>query len=192
MKSVFFDVDTQMDFLFPAGALYVPGAERLLPALAKLTAYAADHGIPVVSTTDAHAEDDAEFRVWPPHCIRGALGQRKPSGTLLDGRVVIPNKPMAAPAGAPQYVVEKQALDAFTNVNLRALISSLAAERFLVYGVVTEYCVRCAVLGLLETGTRVEVVTDAIETLRSEDSRRTLAELSARGARMTTVAALGA
>ena len=26
----FFDIDTQIDFLFPAGSLYVPGAERLL------------------------------------------------------------------------------------------------------------------------------------------------------------------
>jgi nicotinamidase/pyrazinamidase len=36
MKTVFVDVDTQIDFLFPAGALYVPGAERLLPAIARL------------------------------------------------------------------------------------------------------------------------------------------------------------
>ena len=192
MTTVFFDVDTQMDFLFPAGALYVPGAERLLPVLARLNAYAANHGIPVVSTIDAHAENDAEFRLWPPHCIQGALGQRKPDATLLDGRVLIPNRPAAVPAGAPQYVVEKQALDAFTNVNLRALAAALAADRYAVYGVVTEYCVRCAVLGLLETGSRVEVITDAIETLHSEDSRRTLAELSGRGVQMTTAAAIGA
>ena len=30
MKSVFFDVDTQIDFLYPAGALYVPGAESIV------------------------------------------------------------------------------------------------------------------------------------------------------------------
>ena len=41
MSTVFIDVDTQLDFLFPSGALYVPGAERLIPTLAHLTRYAA-------------------------------------------------------------------------------------------------------------------------------------------------------
>ena len=31
MKTVFFDIDTQIDFVYPAGALYVPGAEHILP-----------------------------------------------------------------------------------------------------------------------------------------------------------------
>ena len=41
MKTVFFDVDTQLDFLYPAGALYVPGAERIVPAIARLNRFAA-------------------------------------------------------------------------------------------------------------------------------------------------------
>jgi hypothetical protein len=61
MKAVFFDIDTQIDFLFPAGSLYVPGGEQLLPALSRLNHYAAAHGIPVVSSMCAHAEDDPEF-----------------------------------------------------------------------------------------------------------------------------------
>src|SRR5579872_7487010 len=93
MKTVFFDVDTQLDFLYPAGALYVPGAERVVPVIARLNRHAGAHGIPVVSTTDAHTEDDVEFQKWPPHCVAGAWGQRKPESTLLDGRVVIPNRP---------------------------------------------------------------------------------------------------
>ena len=40
MKTAFFDVDTQIDFLYPAGALYVPGAERIVPAIAALNRYA--------------------------------------------------------------------------------------------------------------------------------------------------------
>ena len=71
MNTIFIDIDTQLDFLYPAGALYVPGAERLIPALTRLTQYAAQHGIPLVSTVDAHAEDDIEFRTWPKHCVAG-------------------------------------------------------------------------------------------------------------------------
>lgn len=187
MRTVFFDVDTQLDFLFPAGALYVPGAERLLPALARLTTHALARGIPLVSTVDAHAESDAEFRLWPPHCVKGTLGQRKAAATLAAGNAALPNAAGARPGAAPQYLVEKQALDAFTNVNLRPLIAALGAERCVVYGVVTEYCVRCAALGLLELGKRVELVTDAIETLRREDSERALEEIVSRGGVLTTL-----
>src|ERR1041385_6607139 len=93
MKTVFFDVDTQLDFLYPAGALYVPGAESIVAQVAALNQYAAGHGFSVVSTMDAHSEDDPEFRDWPPHCVAGTAGQQKPAATLLEKRVVIPNVP---------------------------------------------------------------------------------------------------
>ena len=46
MKTVFFDIDTQIDFMYPAGALYVPGAERIVPAIAQLNRHAAGRGFP--------------------------------------------------------------------------------------------------------------------------------------------------
>src|SRR5690349_8782502 len=93
MSTVFFDIDTQIDFMYPAGALYVPGAERITPAVASLNRHAAASGIMVVSTMCAHAEDDAEFRDWPPHCVIGTTGQLKPQSTMLAGRAVVPNTP---------------------------------------------------------------------------------------------------
>jgi len=189
MRTVFFDVDTQIDFLFPAGALYVPGAERILAAVAGLNQYAARHSIPVVSTVDAHAEDDAEFRDWPAHCVAGTAGQRKPQETLIEPRVVIPNAPGDYSIDqARQIVIEKQALDCFTNPNLRGLLERLAADRYVVYGLVTEFCVRCAALGLLGTGRRVELVTDAVQGLRQEEAQRTCEEFTAAGGLLTRLA----
>lgn len=153
MKTVFVDVDTQIDFLYPAGALYVPGAERLLPALETLTRYAGARGIPLLSTVDAHAENDPEFRDWPPHCVAGTAGQQKPQQTLLDKRVRVPNVAAEYSVdGARQIILETAAIDCFTNPNLPGLLAHLDAERYVVYGVVTEYCVRCAAMGLLATG----------------------------------------
>jgi len=71
MSTVFFDVDTQLDFLLPAGALYAPGAERIIPTIARLNRWAGEHSIAVVSTMDAHAENDPEFARWRPHCVVG-------------------------------------------------------------------------------------------------------------------------
>lgn len=189
MKPVFFDIDTQLDFLYPSGALYVPGAERIVPAIARLNRYAAAQGIPVISTTDAHAEDDVEFRVWPHHCVAGTLGQRKAEETLLPNRVAVPNRPgeFRIQPGWQQVIVEKQTVDVFQAVNLRPIIELLGGDRFFVYGVVTEICVQYAVQGLLKLGKPVTVVTDAIQTLSPQNSEKALAEMRAGGAHLTTL-----
>lgn len=186
MKTVFFDIDTQIDFLFPAGALYAPGAEKILGTVAKLNHHAAKHGIPVVSTMDAHSENDPEFREWPHHCVVDTLGQQKPASTLLEKRVIVPNSP-----GVPnltlidQILLEKQTFSALSNVNFAHLLDRFAADRYVVYGVVTEVCVKFAAFGLLETGKRVEIVTDAISALNENDGARVLADFTAAGGHLT-------
>jgi nicotinamidase/pyrazinamidase len=187
MKSVFFDVDTQLDFLYPAGALYVPGAESIVPQVAALNRYAAENGIPVISTMDAHTENDPEFRDWPPHCVTGTAGQQKPIATLLDPRVVIRStREEFNVQGARQILLEKQSVDCFTNANLPALLNVFGAELCVVYGVVTEICVKNAALGLLKTGRNVSLVTDAVRSLDDEKCAQFFREFAASGGLLTT------
>jgi nicotinamidase/pyrazinamidase len=189
VTAVFFDVDSQIDFLYPAGSLYVPGAERIVGNIATLNRLAAQRGIPVISTMDAHTEDDPEFRIWPPHCVAGTTGQQKPNVTLLEKRVIVPNGPgLPDIAGAQQILLEKQSVDCFTNPNLIPLLERLGADRCVVYGVVTEICVKNAIFGLLKTGRRVELVTDAVKELDSVASDRIIAEFAAAGGKLTTLA----
>jgi nicotinamidase/pyrazinamidase len=178
MKTVLFDVDTQIDFLYPAGALYVPGAESIVGRVAAL-----NHSGPIViSTMDAHTEDDPEFKLWPHHCAAGTTGQQKPVATLLEKRVVVPNAPCELNLdGVQQILLEKQTFDCFTNVNLAELLRRLDADRYVIYGVVTEICVKFAAFGLLKTGKRVELVADAVRSIDDSASRRMLAEFTAVG-----------
>ena len=185
MKTVFFDVDTQLDFLYPAGALYVPGAESIVARVAALNRYGDAHGIPVVSTMDAHSEDDPEFRDWPPHCVAGTAGQQKPAATLLEKRLVLTNSPQNVEVqGAPQILLEKQSVDCFTNVNLTALLDQLGAKQCVVYGVVTEICVKNAAMGLLKTGRGVTLVTDAVRSLDDANCARFFQEFSKAGGQL--------
>jgi len=189
MRTVFVDIDSQLDFLYPAGALYVPGAERVVPAIARLNRWAAERGIPVVSTADAHAEDDPEFTVWPHHCVAGATGQRKAEATLLERRVVVPNRECELFLdGVQQIIVEKQTVDVFQARNLGRVIEQLHADRFVVYGVVTEICVLYAARGLLKIGKPVTVVTDAVKELTAADGRRALEEIRAAGGTLALAA----
>ncbi len=192
MKTVFFDVDTQFDFVCAAGALAVPGAPEIYQALGALSALAAARHITIVSTVDAHAEDDPEFRLWKPHCVVGTTGQQKLGVTLTKMVATVTSTKNAGPDKAlltgPQIVVEKQFLDAFTNPNLMPLLDALSAQRYVLYGVVTELCVQCAATGLLKTGARVELVTDAVKSLDAEKEREMVNAFRLHGGVLTSVA----
>ncbi len=196
MKTVFFDVDTQIDFLYPAGALYVPGAEQIVPNLTQLVKYAATHNVQLISTADAHTENDEEFKIWKPHCVVGTVGQQKPGSFLLNGPLVISSTPKsndqiaANLQAAPQILLEKQHVDCFSNPNLQPLLQLLQADRYVVFGVVTEICVQKAVLGLLAIGAHVELVTDAVRSLNEHAADRFYRDLQEQGGRLTTVSAV--
>jgi nicotinamidase/pyrazinamidase len=191
MKTLFFDINTQIDFLFPAGALYVRGAETILSAIAQLNRHAAARSIPVISDTDAHSEDDPEFQEWPPHCVAETAGQQKAAATLLDRRIVVPSRAgNYAIEGAQQIILEKQTLDCFSNPNLRPLLEYFKADRYVVYGVAAEYSVSRAAYGLLKTGKQIDIVTDAIKSMQCENGGRALDGFAARGIRLTTISAV--
>ena len=192
---VFWDVDTQVDFMLPGGKLYVPGAEKLIPNLKRLVDAARDGRVFLASDADVHSPDDEEFQQWPPHCLRGTPGAEIIPETLTDNYVRIANRAEARVPTEPrkykQVILEKQTLDVFDNPHTETVLERLSAgvakgPEFVVFGVVTEYCVRLAAKGLLERGHRVALVTDAIETLKPEDGKRTLEELQGMGARLIT------
>jgi nicotinamidase/pyrazinamidase len=190
-KIIFWEVDAQADFMLPGGKLYVPGAEKIVPNIQRLVNAAADAGIFLVSSGDAHPESDPEFQRFPPHCLRGTPGARIiPEGMVPNSRRILNDSSQPLPQDvlrSPQVVIEKQTLDVFDNPHTSELVERLGADaEYVVFGVVTEYCVRCAAKGLLERGRKVSVVEDAIETFDAADGEKTIAELQALGARMIT------
>ncbi len=186
MKTVFFDIDTQIDFVYPAGALYVPGAEQILPVIGELNRGASI----LISTTDAHIEDYPEFQIYPHHCVAGTTGQHKPAITLLDRRATAPGIQAGGQENIRQWILEKQKLDCFSSPHLEPLLAQLNADRYVVYGVVTEICVRLAAFGLLRTGKPVEIVTDAVKALNEQKAVEMFSEFAAAGGSLITSAAV--
>ena len=173
--------------MLPGGKLYVPGAERLLPDLRRLTDAARQGRVFLVSHGCFHAPDDPEFKQFPPHCVKGTPGAAYVAEGLAEKVAVVPNDADASlPRDLSEYqqiLLEKQTLDIFESWHAEELLRRLPDDAvFVVFGVVTEYCVGFAAKGLLKRGRRVLVVQDAIETLKAEDGERTLTELKALGA----------
>jgi nicotinamidase/pyrazinamidase len=188
---IFWEVDVQADFMLPGGKLYVPGAEKLLPNIRKLTDAARRNEVFLVSHGCFHPANDPEFKQFPPHCLKGTPGAEFVPEALTDNFVRVENK---ADASLPedlfkyqQIILEKQTLDVFETRNADALVKRLGTDaEFIVFGVVTEYCVSLAVKGLLQRKRHVSVVRDAIETLAPQVGNQALNELQNLGAKLVT------
>jgi nicotinamidase/pyrazinamidase len=184
---VFLDIDTQRDFLDPAGALFIAGSEIILAKLARLTAFARAQGIPVLATACAHAADDPELRQFPPHCMAGAPGQQRVAATAWPGGEVL--GPDALHFGdLPHHLtIEKRTFDVFSHPDADRLIGLYRRVHptFVVYGVATDYCVKAAVCGLLNRGSSVAVVADAVHAIDRAAEPDLLTEFVRRGALLT-------
>jgi nicotinamidase/pyrazinamidase len=186
---VFFDIDTQVDFMLPHGKLYVPGAEGIIPNLVRLMTCARENAFPVISSADAHAPDDPEFAVWPPHCIAGTPGQQRIPETQFANPAVVPCRAGAFTALTPwpgQTILEKQTYDTADNPNFDAVLEALGGRRSVVFGVATEYCVRASALALRRRGWAVDLVVDGIKAITAEGGRKGLEEMTQAGVRFVT------
>jgi len=190
-RFVFWEVDVQADFMLPGGHLYVPGAEKLLPNIRRLTDAARNGKVFLVSHGCFHTPDDPEFKIFPPHCVKGTPGAELVPEALTGKVVRVPNEDGAKLPddlfAYQQILLEKQTLNVFESRYADALVRRLPAQaEYVVFGVVTEYCVGFAAKGLLERGRRVAVVEDAIETLKREDGQKAIENWKRSGARLIT------
>lgn len=188
-RFVFWEVDVQKDFMLPGGKLYVPGAEKIIPNIRRLVEAAEASGTLLISSACAHSENDQEFKVFPAHCIKGTDGAELISeGLSKKFRTIPTDASFTIPTNildSPQIVIEKQMLDVFSNPHTSELVERLGPDaEYILFGVVTEYCVKCASKGLLDRGRKVSVVRDAIETLDAKEGRSTIDDLQMRGARL--------
>src|SRR5437879_10207490 len=188
---ILWEVDPQADFMLPDGKLYVPGAEKLLPNIRRLTDAARDGKVFLVSHGCFHTNDDPEFKMFPPHCVQGTPGANFVPEALTDQVFRVPN---TSDATLPpqlekfqQILLEKQTLDIFESRHAGTLVERLGTKPgFVVFGVVTEYWVRLGALGLLQRGRRVYVVGGGFASLNHEASVRAVSELRALGTKIIT------
>lgn len=200
--TIFWDVDTQHDFMMSDGKLYVPGSEEILPVLCRLTEYAHARGIRILASADDHVPGHRELsdqpdwhQTFPEHCMRGTPGQAKVAATALRNPLVIEPSPADPGALAAEVLghdgdilFHKHWFDVFTNPNVLPVLDALAPERIVLYGVALDVCDRYAIEGLLRhrPGIRLELVEDATRAIHPEQTPALLAEWASRGVRMTT------
>ncbi len=200
-QTLFWDVDTQVDFMAPEGSLHVPGAEALRPNLARLTAGARAAGLTIVHTADDHelsdpeiAETGADFvDTFPPHCLRHTPGAaRVPETAAAQAALEIAwdgaGFDETAVASASEVVLHKKRFDAFSNPATPRLLQTLAPARVVVYGVALDVCDRYAVEGMLalDAGFEIVVVEDAVAAIDKARGEELLSGWAGQGVRVAT------
>ena len=197
---LFWDVDTQYDFMRAAGKLYVPEAEAIIPRLARLTQAAHAAGVRIVASADDHVpghrelSDTPDFKqTFPLHCMRGTPGQRKIPETALRDPLVIEPEPLPAAdlaahirGHAGDILFHKHWFDVFTNPNVARVLQVLDPERIVLYGVALDVCNRYAIEGLLQhrPQTHLSAVKDAMKPIDATRANELLREWQARGVQL--------
>jgi nicotinamidase/pyrazinamidase len=181
---VFFDVDTQRDFMEPGGTLYVARATEIVPNLARLTQTASRRAIPILATACSHQPGDPELQHFPPHCMAGTAGQGRIPATAHPGSVKLPVGRRMRNERPPHLTVEKSEYDVFSRADSGEILDCYNEEHplFVVYGVATDYCVSKAVEGLLARHCRTAIVVDAIRAIDPAAEPGILTDFARRGA----------
>lgn len=177
---LFWNVDTQIDFMTPDGKLYAPGAESIQPALGAITKLAAFNNIQVINTADYHYSNSAELssnpdfvNTFPEHCMANSIGAEYISETKPEGKFseilwnkIYNNKEIKEAVQSRNIIIRKDAFDVFEgNPNTDSLLKEIAPKIVFVYGVTTNVCVDCAAIGLAQRNIQVYVIEDAIKEL---------------------------
>ena len=194
--AIFWDVDTQVDFMEPDGKLYVPDAVAIRPNLGRIIEAAHAFGRRIVASADDHHPGDVElsdtpdFRdTFPPHCLHGTPGQaRIPETQLWDPLVIEPEddaedvlRRVASHDG--DILFHKRFFDVFTNPHVSPVVAALRPTEVVLYGVALDVCVRYAVEGLLahHPGVALTVVFDAVRPIDERRGAEVLADWLLRG-----------
>ena len=199
-RVLFWDVDTQYDFMKADGKLYVPDAEQIIPNLKKLTDYAHGHGVRIVASADDHVPGHRELSdqpnwkdTFPPHCMRGTPGQKKlPETALQDPLLIEPDRqnPGTLADRVRQHrgdiLFHKHWFDVFTNENVLPVLDMLAPDDVVLYGVALDVCDRYAIEGLLRhrPQTRLFAVTDAMKPIDRDVAEQMVKEWGEEGVRL--------
>ena len=198
---IFWDVDTQVDFMNPDGKLYVKGAESLKENMGKLTQYAKMNNIRILGSVDYHSEEDLEIdndnpnydSTFPPHCIQNEPGQEKIMETRSELALWV--NPDSYPVEKVDEIINskgpiffrKSKLDVFSNPNTDSFLEKIKPKKVAVYGVAIDFCVKTTIEGLLKKKKYdLYLVVDAIEGLDEDKSKELISKWVEKGVRTVT------
>jgi nicotinamidase-related amidase len=138
-------LDMINDHLTPGGAVEVPRAALIVPALKARLAEERARNTPIIFACDSHEIDDPDFGEWPIHAIVGTSGAD------------------VWPELGPEpgdHIVRKPTYSAFTRSTLAPLLDELGADEIILTGCATELGLSVTATDALQRGFVVTIPPD--------------------------------
>ncbi len=166
-------VDMLRGFLEAGFPLYCgDDARRIIPKVQELLRREMAQGSKIFFVADTHDPDDLEFRMFPPHCVRGTVESE-----------IIPELRQF-----PGERISKNRYSAFFNTDLEAKLRELNPGKIIICGVCTDICVLHTTADARNRDYEVEVVEDAVSTFDESAHRYALEHMEKiLGAKRVTV-----
>jgi len=147
MANVVLVIDMLRGFLEEGYPLYCgASARRIIPDVQGLLESELAQGSEVFFICDNHDPDDLEFRMFPPHCIKGTAEAE-----------VVPEL-----ARYPGEIIPKRRYSAFFDTPLEEKLKEFKPEKLIVCGVCTDICVMHTVANARNRNYEVEVPVDCV------------------------------
>jgi len=139
-------LDMLVDHLAPGGALEVPRARLIVPALKSRIEAARKSGIPVIYVVDEHEADDPDLALWGTHNVEGTGGSDVwPEIAPIEG----------------DHVVKKPTYSAFFQSRLEDLLDELKVDSIVLTGCLTEIGIKATATDAYQKGYAVDIPPDA-------------------------------
>lgn len=159
-------IDMLNDFCKPGGKMVLPGYERLVPVQSALVETARSLGVPVfwvIQSHDARLRRDRELLKRGSHCLLGSWG----------AEVIEELKPRES-----DFRLYKHRYSAFFQTPLDLLLKDMTCDQLIVFGIVTNICVRSTVHDAFFNGYEVVVPEDCCAATGPREQESSLYDIA--------------
>ena len=159
-------IDMVNDFCKPGGLMVLPGYERLVPPQLQVIEAARQHGVPVIWVHDAHRANVRQDREWlkrTPHCVENTWGVE-----IIEDLGAKPE----------EIHVIKRRYSAFFQTDLDLTLKDMGVRQLVVFGVVTNICVRSTVHDAFFNGYEVVVPQDCCAATGPREQESSLYDIA--------------
>lgn len=159
-------VDMVNDFCKPGGAMVLPGYETLVAPQLSVIEAARKAGAPVIWVHDAHRRNMRRDREWvkrTPHCVEGTWGVE-----IIED----------LGARDDEIHIIKRRYSAFFQTDLDMTLKDMLVDQIVVFGVVTNICVRSTVHDAFFNGYEVVVPSDCCAATGPREQESSLYDIA--------------
>ncbi len=161
-KEALLIIDMLNDFVREGAPLEVPSTREIIPVIKEEIEKARSAGNPILYICDAHDPDDPEFKIWPPHAVKGTEGAKVIDELAPQSRDII---------------VEKTTYNGFYKTDLEEILRDIGVTTVRLTGCVTHICVLYTAAGARVRGFDVKVVERGVAPLSLEDHQCALRQM---------------